>query len=136
MITGSSPSGTFPASNPTANTTLLRTDSPAPKIASGTNAIASATATPAISHATRRTCRSSGLGSSLTRSDSAAIRPSSVCMPVAKTTTCASPPVHVVPLNTRSRASSRGTPIVQLGRAQHRHRLTGERREIDLDIAR
>ena len=83
MITGSRPSGTLPASNPTANTTLLCIDRPAPKIATGTNAIAIATAIPAISHATRRTCRSSGLGSSLTRWDSAAIRPSSVCMPVA-----------------------------------------------------
>ncbi len=43
------------------------------------------TATAAISHATRRTCRSSGLSSRPTRCDSAAMRPSSVRMPVANT---------------------------------------------------
>ncbi len=69
----------------------------------------SATATAAISQATRRTWLSSGLGSWVTRSDSAAIRPSSVAMPVAKTTPWASPPVQLVPLKTRSRAVSRGT---------------------------
>ena len=46
--------------------TLLCSDRPAPKIATGTNASVVATAIPAISHATRRTCRSRGLGSSLT----------------------------------------------------------------------
>ena len=40
MITGSSPSGTLPASRPTANTTLFWSDSPAPKIAIGMNATA------------------------------------------------------------------------------------------------
>ncbi len=40
VMTGSSPSGTLPASSPTANTTLLLNDSPAAKIAIGTNAIA------------------------------------------------------------------------------------------------
>ncbi len=56
VITGSSPSGTMPAKRPTANVMALRGDSPVTKIASGTNAIASATATLAINHETRRTC--------------------------------------------------------------------------------
>ena len=65
----------------------------------------------AMSHATRRTWVSSGLSSRSTRSDSAAIRPSSVCMPVAKTTACASPSVHEVPENTRFRAWRSGTCV-------------------------
>ena len=40
VMTGSSPSGTLPASRPTANTTLFFSDRPAPKIATGTNATA------------------------------------------------------------------------------------------------
>ena len=104
MITGSSPSGTLPTSRPTANTIASCSDSPAPNIAIGTKATPVTTAISAISHATRRTCASSGLSSFSTRSDSAAIRPSSVCMPVANTSARASPSVHVVPENTRSRA--------------------------------
>ena len=65
------------------------------------------------------------------------MRPSSVCMPVANTTARASPPVALVPLKRRSRAAIRGTPRVdQLGRAQRRGRLAGERREVHLDGAR
>ncbi len=84
-------------------------ESPAPRIATGTKATAIVTAMAAISQATRRTCASSGLGSSFTRSDSAAMRPSSVCIPVANTTPRASPPVALVPLKRRSRAAIRGT---------------------------
>ena len=83
---------------------------PAASVPSGRKARPTATATPAISQATRRTSRSSGL-SSPTRSESAAMRPSSVRMPVAKTTASASPPVQAVPLNTRSRASRNPTSI-------------------------
>ena len=108
VITGNNPSGTFPTSNPTANTTALVSDSPAPNIATGMNRAPVTTAISAISHATRRTCRSSGLSSTCTRSDNAAIRPISVCMPVANTTAVASPPVQVVPENTTSRACSSG----------------------------
>ena len=66
------------------------------------------TATSAINLATCLTWRSSGLGSGLTRCDRAAIRPSSVDIPVAWTTASASPWVHVVPLKSRSWASSSG----------------------------
>ena len=86
-------------------------DSPAASVPSGRNASPAVTATSAMSHATRLTCRSSGLSSRPVRSDSAAIRPSSVRMPVAKTSALASPPVQLVPLNTRSRASSSDPPV-------------------------
>ena len=79
-------------------------------MAIGRNAAAITTAMIAISQATRRTWRSSGLCSGLTRSERAAMRPSSVRMPVATTMTLASPPVQVVPLKTRSLAWSSGTP--------------------------
>ena len=75
----------------------------------------------AISQATRRTSRSSGLCSVVSRWASAAIRPSSVRMPVAKTSARASPPMHVVPLKTRSRASISG-PVVSIRSAE---RYTG-----------
>ena len=137
VMTGSRPSGTLPASSPTANTTLSRSDSPAPRIASGMKASAIPTATPAISHATRRTWRSSGLGSlACTRSDSEAMRPSSVCMPVANTTPRASPPrqvraaEHQVP-----GIQTRQVPVDEIGRAQHRHGLSRQRREVHLDGA-
>jgi hypothetical protein len=110
VITGSIPSGTLPTIRPTANTTVADTDRPATSVAIGIKAIPLTTAISAISHATRRTWPSSGLSSLSTRSDSAAIRPSSVCMPVANTTPRASPSVQVVPLKTSSRACSSGTP--------------------------
>ena len=91
VITGSSPSGTLPTSSPIANTTASENGSPAPKAASGTKAMPIATAIAAISQATRRTWRSSGLSSTSTRCESAAIRPSSVAIPVAKTSARASP---------------------------------------------
>jgi len=121
VITCSRPSGTLPAISPTANTMACRTDRPAPSVATGKNATAIATAIAAISHATRRIWRSSGLCSGLTRSDSAAIGPSSVPMPVATTTTRASPPVQAVPEKTRSLACSSGTPVS----AQSADRVTG-----------
>jgi hypothetical protein len=110
VITGSKPSGTWPASRPTANTTAFLSERPAPNTAIGTNATASVTATPEISQDSLRTSRSSGLCSTSTRCDSAATRPSSVCMPVAKTTARASPSVQVDPMNARPRACRRGTP--------------------------
>ena len=109
VITGSSPSGTLPSSRPTAKTMLFLGDRPAPKIATGTNATAIAIAIAAINQATLRTCVSSGLGSSLTRSDNAAMRPSSVRIPVANTTPRACPPVALVPLKSRSCAAIRAT---------------------------
>ncbi|RAK28680.1 hypothetical protein B0I29_11917 [Actinoplanes lutulentus] len=72
----------------------------------GRNATPTATATTAMIHVARRTWVSSGLGCAEPRCDSAAMRPSSVCMPVRVTTVVASPPVQVVPLKTRSWASS------------------------------
>ncbi len=131
VITGSSPSGTLPASRPTANTTAFLIDSPAPKTATGTNAIAIATATAAISHATLRTWRSSGLRSTSTRCESAAIRPSSVCMPVAKTSARASPSVQVAPMNARSRAAKRGTPTS----TSSAERITGADSPVRVDIS-
>ena len=71
-----------------------------------------------------------GSAPSLTRSDSAAMRPSSVRIPVAKTTPrglarrCA-----LVPLNTRSRASSRGTP----GSIRSAERNTGADSPVSVD---
>ena len=60
---------------------------------------------------------------------SAAMRPSSVRIPVANTTASASPPVHTVPLNTRSRAWRKAdVGVGELGRAEHRQRLAGQRR--------
>ncbi len=102
VITGSSPSGTLPTSSPIANTTEFDNERPAPKLANGMKAMPSNTAIAAISHATLRTCSSRGLCCWVTRSDSAAILPSSLCIPVANTTARASPEVHVVPLNTSS----------------------------------
>ena len=104
VITGSRPSGTLPTSSPTANTTASEMERPAPNTAIGTNAAPVTNAIKAISQATRRTCASSGLSSRSTRSDSAAMRPSSVCMAVANTSARAEPSVHAVPENTRSRA--------------------------------
>ena len=107
VIVGRRPSGTFATMRPIAKLAASASGSPATS-PSGRKAKPTATATSAISHATRRTSRSRGLSSRPTCCESAAIRPSWVAMPVAKTTARASPPVAVVPLKTRSRASSSG----------------------------
>ena len=104
VMVGSSPSGTLATNSPTAKTKASCRGSPA-SVPSGRKAAPTPTATTAISQATRRTCRSSGLCSVVTRSDSAAIRPSSVCVPVANTTARAVPATQEVPLNTTSTAS-------------------------------
>lgn len=106
-MVGSSPSGTLATNNPIAKLIAAPQASPASS-PSGKNAIPKPTATAAISQATFFTCRSSGLSSRLTRAVNAAMRPSSVCIPVAVTTARPWPPVHTVPLNTTSRASSSG----------------------------
>jgi hypothetical protein len=93
-----------------AKLTAAASDRPATR-PTGMKAHPAPTATMAISRATRMTWRSSGLSSGLTRWLSAAIRPSSVCMPVAVVIARASPPVHVVPLNSRFSASSSGTRL-------------------------
>jgi hypothetical protein len=108
VIVGSSPSGTFATSRPTAKTAASAKVSPASR-PSGRNTRPAPTATAAISHATRRTWRSSGLSSRRTRWLRTAMRPSSVCAPVAYTTPVAVPAIHVVPVNNGSRASSSGT---------------------------
>ena len=134
VMTGSSPSGTLPASRPTANTTLFFNDRPAPKIATGTNATAIAIAIAAISQATLRTWRSSGLGSSLTRSDSAAMRPSSVRIPVANTTPRASSAGGARAAEQEiPRGDPRDARVDQLRRAQRRRRLAVERGQVHLD---
>src|SRR5665647_684383 len=116
VIVGSSPSGTLATKSPIAKFTASPSDRPATIVPSGMKATPIPTATTAISRATCLTCFSRGLSSWSTRCDSAAIRPSSVCMPVLKTTAVASPPVQLVPLKTRSRASRTG-PLVVNGSA-------------------
>ena len=108
VIVGSSPSGTFATSSPIAKLIAAARLSPAAR-PTGRNARPAPTATSAISQAARLTWCSSGLSSRPTRWLSAAIRPSSVPIPVAVTTACASPAVHSLPLNTRSLACSSGT---------------------------
>lgn len=64
-----------------------------------------------MSHATRRTWRSSGLAPGPTRPDRAAIRPISVCRPVACITATAEPVTHAVPLNTSTGESNRRSAV-------------------------
>ena len=109
VIVGSRPSGTLLTRRPIAKRAALENESPATNVPSGKNASPTKMATNAISHATRRTSRSSGLSPMPTRCDSDAMRPSSLCMPVANTTARASPPEQVVPLKTRSDASRNAT---------------------------
>ena len=95
-----------------------------------------ATATAAMSHATRRTSRSSGLGSRAPRCDSAAIRPSSVRIPVARTRPTSltagaqRPAEHGVPGLER-----RGVGVLQAGGALHGRRLAAQRGHVHLDGA-
>ncbi len=119
VIVGSRPSGTFATMRPTANVNASSSGSPATSQPIGRNARPARTATRAMSHATRRTCSSSGLSSASTRSESAAIRPSSVCIPVANTSASPSPPTQAVPLNTSSRASSSG-PVASANSAERK----------------
>ena len=110
VMVGSSPSGTLATISPIANVAAAAQPKPAATPA-GKNTSPDPTATNAINQATRLTCRSSGLSVRPVRWVSAAIRPSSVCAPVAVTTARASPSVQAVPLNTSSRACSMG-PVV------------------------
>ncbi len=107
VIVGSNPSGTLATSSPMANKNACVQVKPA-STPSGRNATATPVATAAINHATRRTWRSSGLSARRTRADNAAMRPSSVCLPVACTTASADPPVHTVPLKINSGDESSG----------------------------
>ena len=59
------------------------------------------------------------------------MRPSSVCMPVAKTSASASPPMQVVPLKTRSRASRSG-PALSANSAE---RYTGCDSPVSVDMS-
>ena len=136
MIVGRRPSGTFPISSAIAKDVASWNESPARSVPSGRNARPTDTATMAISHATRRTSRSRGLSSTPVRCDSAAIRPSSVRIPVATATPVASPTVHVAPVKSmfgdsrsdRPRSGCAGLP-------RHGHRLPGDRGHVDLDGA-
>ena len=107
VIVGSSPSGTLATSSPIAKLAAAATPSPAARPI-GKNAIPAPTATNAISVVARLTWCSSGLSLCPARWLSAAIRPSSVPIPVAVTRASASPPVQAVPLNTTSAACSSG----------------------------
>lgn len=83
---GSRPSGTLATISPIEKVIAAAQPRPAAS-PTGTNA----TATAAMIQVTRRTCRSSGLGRVRPRCDSAAMRPSSVCMPVRVTTVAGLP---------------------------------------------
>ncbi len=109
VMVGRRPSGTFATRSPTAKMAACGNESPAANMPSGRKAAPTANATRAITQAIRRTWRSSGLCSTSWHVDKAAIRPSSVCMPVAWTTAVASPPRQVVPLKSRSGACRYGT---------------------------
>ena len=77
---------------------------------------------------------SSGLGSSLTRSESAAMRPSSVCIPVANTSALGLPAGGARAAEQEvPRRDPRDARVDQLRGAQHRRGLAGERRDVDLD---
>ena len=81
----------------------------------------------AMSQATRLTCDSSGLSSWSTRSDNAAMRPSSVCIPVANTRARASPSVHVGAAEDKvARLQHRDPAVQQLRRAEGGQRLPGK----------
>jgi hypothetical protein len=82
VIVGSRPSGTLATSRPIANTPASERLSPATRWPTAKNVTPSPTATSAISRAARLTWRRSGEVSSTTFCESAAIRPSWVCMPV------------------------------------------------------
>ena len=137
VMTGSSPSGTLPTSRPIANTTASRSGRSGAEHRDRHERHAERR--PRSPRSARPPCApgvSSGLSSRPTRSDSAAIRPSSVRMPVAKTTARASPSgahragEHQVPRLQQGHAG-----VDEVGRAEHRQRLAGERRQIDLDAA-
>ena len=120
VMVGRRPSGTLATIRPMAKLMAAARDSPA-AAPRGKKAAAATMATTAISLATCRTCRSRGLLSRPTRSDSAAIRPIWVRIPVAVTTACASPPRQALPLNSNSGACSRST----VGSAASAARVTG-----------
>jgi hypothetical protein len=82
VIVGSSPSGTFATSRPIAKTPAPEKLSPATRCPMAMNVTPSPTATSAISRAARLTWSCSGDASSTTVRESAAIRPSCVCIPV------------------------------------------------------
>ncbi len=102
---GSRPSGTFATSSPIAKVSASLSGRPATVAPISRKTAPARTAMSAISFAAVLTWTWSGLSSVRTRSDSAAMRPSWVAIPVAKTTASASPAVHRVPLKTRSSAS-------------------------------
>ena len=137
VIVGSSPSGTLATRRPTANTAASGNDSPAASVPSGRNAIPTATATAAMSHATRRT---SPLEWALVDAD-----------PLGERGDAAELGVHpggehdglglaagadraaeheIAGLEVRRR---RG--VVELGRTEHRQRLAGQRGDVELDGA-
>ncbi len=132
VIVGSSPSGTLATMSPMAKATASDAPSPA-SMPRGRKSRPTPRATSALMMATRRTCRSSGLGSRPTRSDSAAMRPSSVVIPVASTSARASPDVHSVPLNTVSGAV-RGTGADSPVRAEISTSISPETRRASADI--
>ena len=93
VMVGRRPSGTFATRRPIANVTASSRGRPAtvvPRSRRRTRRDRDG----AISLATLFTCTWSGLSSARTRWVSAAMRPSSVCIPVAKTTASASPAVQ------------------------------------------
>ena len=135
VIIGSSPSGTLPSRRPIANEIDPAGERPANR-PSGTNAAPIATAKAAMIQATLRTSSSRGLDSCTVRCESSAIRPISVCIPVASTTAVASPPVQSVPLKMRFAASRREPAARRAVRAPvDREGLARERGRVDLERA-
>ena len=112
MITGSRPSGTIPARSPTATVTLLSATAPSRGSPAGRTR---PPARPGSWRSAARHCAPADrAGWALPDPcDSAAIGLSSVCIPVTNTTACASPAVHMLPLNKSSRASRRGRVILR-----------------------
>ena len=134
MITGSSPSGTRPTSSPTAKTTASEMESPATSVASGTKAMAPATAIRAISQATLRTWFSSGdclaLDALGERGDPAelGVHPGRVDQGAGLALDAAGPAEDQV-----ARLERRDARVGELGVAIDGRRLAGQRRHVDLE---
>ena len=136
VIVGSRPSGTLATIRPIAKVNESRSGSPATSQATGRKTMPAATATRAINHATRRTCSSSGLSSSI--------------VPLRERRDPTELGAHARAVDERSSLSAdaaraaedevacldqRPGRVDELGRPVHRLRLAGERGEVDLERA-
>ena len=134
VIVGSSPSGTFATISPIAKLAASFSGSPAAKQPIGRNASPTTTATSAISHATRRTCCSSGLGSvfdALGQGGDPAelgLHPGGDDQRLRLAADAARAAEDDV-----ARLEHRARLVHELRRAVDRLRLSGQRREVDLE---